>query len=80
LANAERSELIMRFSFIEIYKENISDLLSPDNKSLDIKEHPEKGTQLLGATEVEVESTSQVIALLKLGSKNRAKEEINGIK
>ena len=49
---------MIRFSYLEIYNESIIDLLSPEEKNLDIRENPEKGIIVQGLTEVEVESTT----------------------
>lgn len=40
-----------RASFLEIYNENIGDLLSPSGHSLPIREDPEKGPYVEGLTE-----------------------------
>lgn len=51
-------EIIIRMSYLEIYNENIKDLLTTDDKSLDLREDPEKGVVVYGITEVVVESTN----------------------
>ncbi len=42
---------VHRASFLEIYNENIGDLLSPSGHNLPIREDPEKGPYVEGLTE-----------------------------
>lgn len=69
-----KKEIIIRMSYLEIYNELIKDLLTTDDKNLDLREDPFKGVVVHGITEVEVESTNQIMTLLKVGGRNRTKE------
>ncbi|CAK60116.1 unnamed protein product (macronuclear) [Paramecium tetraurelia] len=60
--------------YVEIYNENIRDLLTHEDKNLEIREDKNSGIQIAGVTEVEVRTVSEVLALLKVGNKNRSKE------
>ncbi|CAD8201892.1 unnamed protein product [Paramecium octaurelia] len=60
--------------YVEIYNENIKDLLTSEDKNLEIREDKNNGIQIAGVTEVEVKTVSEVLALLKVGNKNRSKE------
>lgn len=61
-------------SFIEIYNENIYDLLLPGEKPLDLREDTVKGVVIAGVSEIKAETTSEVLELLYLGNKNRTTE------
>ena len=67
-------EFIVRVSYLEIYNETIKDLLTVDDKSLDLREDPVKGATVAGITEVVATQTYEVITMLKIGNKNRMKE------
>ncbi|CAD8097370.1 unnamed protein product [Paramecium primaurelia] len=60
--------------YVEIYNENIRDLLTSEDKNLEIREDKNNGIQIAGVTEIEVRTVSEVLALLKVGNKNRSKE------
>ncbi|CAD8203748.1 unnamed protein product [Paramecium octaurelia] len=60
--------------YVEIYNENIRDLLTSEDKNLETREDKNSGIQIAGVTEVEVRTVSEVLALLKVGNKNRSKE------
>ncbi|CAB4054562.1 KIF4_21_27 [Lepeophtheirus salmonis] len=67
---------VTKVSFIELYKENLYDLLSnkslkKEECSLDIREDPRIGLHISNLTEVPVESISDTIVLLENGSKKR---------
>ncbi|CAD8105985.1 unnamed protein product [Paramecium sonneborni] len=63
-----------KVSYVEIYNENIRDLLTSEDKNLEIREDKNNGIQIAGVIEVEVKTVSEVLALLKVGNKNRSKE------
>ncbi len=61
-------------SYIEVYNENIRDLLVGSDEALELREDPIKGPTVAGVSEVEALSTEEVIALLTKGNKNRMQE------
>ena len=62
-------------SFLEIYNENIRDLLvANSNEYLDLREDPEKGPTVAGIHEIEASSASHVMSLLHRGNKRRTQE------
>ena len=64
--------------YVEIYNENIRDLLKPNNKKYcNLRDHPTKGVHLSGCLRIDVESSDQVMDLLYKGNKRRATEETN---
>ena len=47
---SESSQYLVHASYLEIYNEDVRDLLGKDSKmKLDLKEHPEKGVYIQGA-------------------------------
>lgn len=63
-------------SYIEIYNETLRDLLimNSSEKALEMREDPQKGMQVAGATEVLCTSVSEIMTLLRIGNKNRTTE------
>ncbi|KAL3255754.1 hypothetical protein MRX96_046669 [Rhipicephalus microplus] len=61
-------------SYMEIYNENIRDLLNTSNNYLELREDPMGGNQVLGLSEVEVTNSSEVLRLLQKGNKRRTVE------
>ena len=45
-------EFIVKVSYLEIYNENIKDLLTIEDKNLDLREDPLKGPCVAGITEI----------------------------
>jgi len=58
-------------SFLEVYNENIRDLLSKADEYLDLREDPMKGPMVSGITEIETKSAEQIMQLLDQGNRNR---------
>lgn len=77
-----RMQIKVTVSFLEVYNENIRDLLSNDygdsavNKEapefLDLREDPIKGPVVAGITEVEASTPEDVMALLQRGNARRS--------
>jgi kinesin family protein 18/19 len=72
-------EILINVSYVEIYNEQIRDLLIPNHKEnyLDLREDPIKGVSLAGATEFKVDSVEEVMNLLFQGNKRRTTEATN---
>ena len=70
----ERSYKI-KLWYLEIYNENIRDLLVNDSDNLELREDPIKGLFINGITEKETDSHEDILSLLKKGNKNRTTEE-----
>lgn len=66
-------EFLVRASYLEIYNENIRDLLSekPDTK-LDLKEHPETGVFVKDLSTFVVKNTTEIDHVMKSGATNRS--------
>ena len=64
----------IRVSFLEIYNENIKDLIMVSNDVLDLREDPIKGVCVAGLSEIEVHTPDEIFELLIYGNRNRTQE------
>eukprot|EP00656_Telonema_subtile_P014618 TRINITY_DN1751_c0_g1_i4.p1 TRINITY_DN1751_c0_g1~~TRINITY_DN1751_c0_g1_i4.p1 ORF type:complete len:608 (+),score=140.22 TRINITY_DN1751_c0_g1_i4:263-2086(+) len=71
-----REEILYKvsMSYIEVYNENIRDLIAPHKGVLDLREDPIRGSCVAGVTEHTAESTEEVLTLLIKGNRNRVTE------
>ncbi|KAM6371409.1 kinesin-like protein KIF17 [Pluvialis apricaria] len=70
---AENAKFLVRASYLEIYNEDIRDLLGADTKQkLELKEHPEKGVYVKGLSLHTVHSVVQCERIMETGWRNRA--------
>uniref|UniRef100_A0A8C8SDK7 Kinesin-like protein n=1 Tax=Pelusios castaneus TaxID=367368 RepID=A0A8C8SDK7_9SAUR len=70
---AENTKFLVRVSYLEIYNEDIRDLLGADTKQrLELKEHPEKGVYVKGLSLHTVHSVAQCERIMDTGWRNRA--------
>lgn len=76
-------DYVVKMSFLEIYNENIKDLLildddndSDDDKphSLELREDPQLGVVINGLQEIKAQNSKEVLDLLLLGNKYRTTE------
>ena len=70
-------EYTIKFWYLEIYNENIRDLLVNNGENLDLREDPNKGLIVSGITEMFPKSSEHILNLLKKGNKNRTTESTN---
>ena len=69
---------LIRCSFIEIYNEEIHDLLGKDIKArMELKESPDKGIFVKDLTEVKVDNTEIMQKYMEIGFSNRAVRATN---
>lgn len=61
-------------SYIEIYNENIRDLLNPDADYLELREDSAKSMKVCGVTELQATNAEEIMTYLRRGSKNRTQE------
>ena len=64
-------EFKIKLWYLEIYNENIRDLLVNNSENLDLREDPIRGLIVNGITEKETNSSEDILSLLKKGNKNR---------
>ncbi|CAN1307267.1 Kinesin-like protein KIN-12D [Linum perenne] len=67
----ERLQYNCKCSFLEIYNEQITDLLDPSSTNLLLREDSKKGVYVENLSECEVQTVSDIIKLLAQGSLNR---------
>ncbi|XP_019702656.1 kinesin-like protein KIN-12F isoform X1 [Elaeis guineensis] len=67
----EKLKYNCRCSFLEIYNEQITDLLDPFSTNLLLREDIRKGVYVENLTEFEVESVNDILKLLMQGAANR---------
>ncbi|KJP85359.1 hypothetical protein AK88_05020 [Plasmodium fragile] len=68
------NEYKVKCSFVEIYNENICDLLNPSDEYLDVREDPIKGVTVSNIFEVCTTSVEEIMELIHTGNKNRTQE------
>ncbi|GJP43773.1 hypothetical protein CLOM_g3190 [Closterium sp. NIES-68] len=64
-------EFTIRCSYLQIYNEQVSDLLEPDSMNLNVREDLRHGMFVEGLQEVVVSTAEATYALFKRGSQNR---------
>ena len=67
----ESKKFLVRCSFVEIYNEEVRDLLVNNNQKLDIREDKKKGTYVKDLTYVTLKDTEDIQRCLDKGNKNR---------
>ncbi|CAM0873785.1 unnamed protein product [Alopecurus aequalis] len=70
-AEAADREFLIRVSYMEIYNEEINDLLTLGSEKLPIHESLERGVYVSGLREEIVNNAEQVLELIHLGEENR---------
>ncbi|CAM6061067.1 unnamed protein product [Sphagnum tenellum] len=70
-------EFLLRVSYMEIYNEEINDLLAPEAQKLQIHENVERGIYVAGLREEIVVSPEQVLELMEFGENHRHVGETN---
>ena len=76
-------EYLIKLWYVEIYNENIRDLLNnrnEKNENLELREDPEEGIIINNITEIITNSMKEILNLLKKGNKNRTVEETDANK
>ncbi|XP_043919113.1 kinesin-like protein KIF17 [Protopterus annectens] len=70
---AENTKFLVRVSYLEIYNEEVRDLLGEDTKQkLEIKEHPEKGVYVKDLSMHTVHSVTECEHIMETGWNNRS--------
>lgn len=71
-AEYSNSKFMVRVSYVQIYNENISDLLKTDRVSLQIREEKKKGVFVEGLSEWAVRNPDEIFVLMERGHNLRA--------
>lgn len=73
IAVTNDSKFLVHSSYLEIYNEEVRDLLGKDvKKKLELKEHPEKGVYVSGLSLHKVHNRQELEKVMAMGSKNRS--------
>ena len=73
IAVTKDTKFLVHASYLEIYNEEVRDLLGKDvKKKLDLKEHPEKGVYVQGLSMHKVHNPRDLERVMTTGSKNRS--------
>eukprot|EP01051_Picozoa_sp_SAG22_P001106 SAG22_NODE_39_length_26283_cov_18.486653_5_plen_496_part_00 len=72
MTQAGEIEASVQCSFLEIYCEEIRDLLNPSNRALKLHETPSKGVWVDGLTELFVSSAEEALNVIEIGDKCRS--------
>ena len=67
----ESKKFLLRCSFLEIYNEEVRDLLGDSKKKLDIRDDPKKGTFVRDLTYINIKDSNDIEKCLNKGNKNR---------
>ena len=67
----ESKRFLVRCSFVEIYNEEVRDLLGDSKKKLDIREDPKKGTFVKDLNYINIKDSNDIEKCLNKGNKNR---------
>jgi len=71
-------EFKVRVAFVELYMENLCDLLSTKGENVvDLREHPEQGVYIANLTELPISSSADMFEALVRGSSKRATAATN---
>jgi len=65
MESGERMGAVLKISYVEIYNEVIRDLLSTDEKNIDIREDPVKGIFLNNVSEVSTTIKKDIMKMIK---------------
>ncbi|KAI8925722.1 P-loop containing nucleoside triphosphate hydrolase protein [Entophlyctis helioformis] len=66
------TQFLVRASYLEIYNEEIRDLLNPKSKKLDIKERPDTGVYVKDLSTFVIKDIEEMDRLMSVGNKNRS--------
>ncbi|KRW99943.1 P-loop containing nucleoside triphosphate hydrolase [Pseudocohnilembus persalinus] len=72
LGSDSRTTFMVRASYLQIYNENISDLLRTERQGLSIREDKKRGVFVEGLSEWAVRSPMEIYSLLKKGANSRS--------
>ena len=77
IKNYSNREYLIKLCYLEIYNENIRDLLINNSPNLELREDPNKGLIVVGITEIIANSGEHILSILKKGNKKRTTEATN---
>lgn len=73
ISRTQNQKYLVRSSYLEIYQEEIRDLLCKDNnKKLELKENPEFGVYVKGLSSVVTKNTTEIEHVMNIGNQSRS--------
>ncbi|XP_063260535.1 kinesin-like protein KIF3B [Prinia subflava] len=73
ISRSQNQQYLIRASYLEIYQEEIRDLLSKDqSKRLELKERPDTGVFVKDLTTIVTKSVKEIEHIMNLGNQNRS--------
>ncbi|KAM3870801.1 kinesin-like protein KIF3C [Diretmus argenteus] len=73
ISRTQNQKYLVRASYVEIYQEEIRDLMCKDNnKKLELKENPECGVYVKGLTSVVTKNATEIEHVMNIGNQSRA--------
>lgn len=67
----EQYQYYISCSMLEIYKEQLNDLLSTDKTDLKIIESPQRGVVVQGLTQISIADASEMLDVVDIGHRSR---------
>lgn len=73
ISRSQNQQYLVRVSYLEIYQEEIRDLLCKDNnKKMELKESPESGVYVKGLSSVVTKNIKEIEHVMNLGNQSRS--------
>ena len=65
ISDKDEEDIEIRVTYLEVYNEVLRDLLTSDDTALDIREDPNTGVTIKGASEIAATSKGEIMTMLK---------------
>uniref|UniRef100_A0A3Q3WQF5 Kinesin-like protein n=1 Tax=Mola mola TaxID=94237 RepID=A0A3Q3WQF5_MOLML len=73
ISRTQNQKYLVRSSYLEIYQEEVRDLLCKDNnKKLDLKENPDSGVYVKGLSSVVTKNANEIEHVMNIGNQSRS--------
>nr|XP_040056174.1 kinesin-like protein KIF3B [Gasterosteus aculeatus aculeatus] len=72
ISRTQNQKYLVRSSYLEIYQEDIRDLLCKDNRKLELKEHPDCGVYVKDLSSVVTKNAAEIEHVMNIGSQSRS--------
>ncbi|TMS38717.1 hypothetical protein L596_005377 [Steinernema carpocapsae] len=77
IKQSQNQQYLVRASYLEIYQEEIRDLLNPNSERLELKERPDSGVYVKDITNYVAKSVQEIKSVMKEGNANRSTGRTN---
>ncbi|XP_024286224.1 kinesin-like protein KIF3B [Oncorhynchus tshawytscha] len=72
ISRSQNQQYLVRASYLEIYREEVRDLLCKDNKKLDLKENPDSGVYVKDLSSVVTKNVMELEHVMNIGDESRS--------